>query len=170
MQCPPQGADSGRDGREEIDRAGAHHADCRSAAVLAVVGVQDQQQVQRDHEIGVHLVPFAGHREHHVQEVLAVGEVILRVDERLANRLLVAEGGNGGHLGQHLPDGQLHLFGVAGVQRVFAVDGQGADHRAEDRHGMGVGRESGEDRAHPFVQQRVAAHIRSKLFKLVRGG
>ena len=37
---------------------------------------------------GVHLVRLGRHREHHVQEVRAVGEVVLRVDERLADVFL----------------------------------------------------------------------------------
>ena len=86
------------------------HAHRRRAAILAVVGVQNQQQVQGVDEIRVHLVPFAGHGEHHVQEVLAVGQVVFGIDERLADRLLVAERGDGRHFGQHAVDRQLALL------------------------------------------------------------
>ena len=166
----PQRADAGGDGRKQVHVARADHAHRRGAAILAVVGVQDQQQVQGVDEIGVHLISFAGHGEHHVQEVLAVGQMVLRIDERLADRLLVAERRDGGHFGQHAVDGQLLLLGIARIERILAVDRQRADDRTEDRHRMGVGRKAGENRLHPLVQQRVRADVSAKLLELLGGG
>jgi hypothetical protein len=54
-----------------------------------MLGVQDQEQVQDAHQLLVDLVRLGRHREHHVEEVRAVAEVVARVDERLADRLLV---------------------------------------------------------------------------------
>ena len=45
------------------------HADRRGAAVLLVVGVQEQDQVQGVDHLGAGDVLLVGHREHHVQEL-----------------------------------------------------------------------------------------------------
>ena len=96
--------------------------------------------------------------------------MVLRIDERLADRLLVAERGDGGHLGDHAIDRQLPLLGVARIERVLAVDRQGADHGAENRHRVGVGREAGEDRLHPLVQESVPADVLAELLQLIGRG
>ena len=90
-----------------------------------MIGVQDQEQVQGVHKVGVHLISFAGRGEHHVQEVLAIGEVVFRIDEGLADGLLVPEGGDGGHFGKDAVDGQLLLLGTTGIERVLTIDGHG---------------------------------------------
>ena len=46
----------------------ADHAHRRRAAILFVIGMHDQQQVQRFDKVGVDLVRLARHREHHLQE------------------------------------------------------------------------------------------------------
>ena len=65
---------------------GAHR---RGAAVLFVVGVQNQQQVQGIDHDRVGLVIPGRNREHHAQEIRAIGKLILRVDKWLAYRFLV---------------------------------------------------------------------------------
>ena len=72
----------------------------RGGAVLLVIGVQDQQQVDRlvDHRIDV--IGLARRREHHVQEVGDVGQLVARVQERLADRVLVGVGRHRRHLRQ----------------------------------------------------------------------
>jgi hypothetical protein len=44
---PGEGADARRDRREEVGGARAHHPHGRGGAVLLVVGVQEEQQVER---------------------------------------------------------------------------------------------------------------------------
>ena len=87
--------------------ARADHAHGAGRAVLLVVGVQDEQQVHHLHELGVDLVVLGRDREHHVEEVRAVRERVLRVDERLADRLLVREGRDGPHLRHEARDGDV---------------------------------------------------------------
>jgi len=45
----------------------------------ARVGVDDQEQVEGVDGVGVDLVSFAGDREHHLQEVLGILEMVLRI-------------------------------------------------------------------------------------------
>ena len=87
----------------------ADHAHRRGRAVLLVVGVQDEEQVERLVERRRDLVRLGRHREHHVQEVRGVGEVVARVDERLADRLLVREGGDRLRLGEQADDVQVDV-------------------------------------------------------------
>ena len=54
-----------------------------------MVGVQREEEVERAGDLGRRLVLAVGHREHHVQEILDVLEVITRVDDRLAHACLL---------------------------------------------------------------------------------
>ena len=117
-----------------------------------------------------HLVALARKREHHVQEVLAVSQMVLRIDERLADRLLVAERRDGGHFGQHAVHGQFGLFRIGRVAGVFVVDGQRTDDCAEDGHRMGVARKTSKQGLHALVQQRVPTDVGAEILELVGRG
>ena len=89
VQRAPQRVDAGGDRREEVGVARADHAHRRRRAVLLVVGVQDQQLLERVHDRRADLVRLRRHREHHREEVLDEVELVVGVEERLADRLLV---------------------------------------------------------------------------------
>ena len=55
---------------------GAHHV---GRAVLLVVGVQDEQYVERPLQYGVGLVFQLGGLPHHVQEIAGIREIVVRV-------------------------------------------------------------------------------------------
>jgi len=135
-----------------------------------VIGVNDQQQVERRHRVGIDFVGLAGHREHHLQEVRTVGEVVLWIDERLADRLLVAVRGNRRQLGEQTVDRDFNLPRVAGVERVLIKGGKRADSGREDRHRMRVAREAAEELAHFFVQHRVAENCAAERVELFLRG
>jgi len=100
-----------------------------------VVGVEDEEDVERADEAGVHLVVGT---EEHLENVGAVVERGVRGDDVLA--LVVAErhGADGRHLGDRVDD-RLHALRAAlnllclGVQR-----GKVAEAGLEDAHGVGV--------------------------------
>ena len=69
VERPPQGADARGTRGEEVGLARADDAHRRGAAILLVVGVQHQDQVQGLDDLRVGDVLLVGHREHHVQEV-----------------------------------------------------------------------------------------------------
>ena len=121
-----------------------------------MVRVQDEQQRQRlvEHRRG--LVGLGRHREHHVQEVLGVGQVVARVDEGLADRLLVREGGDRRRLGEQADDVEVLLL-LAAALRV--VGRQRGDHRRQHRHRVRGRREAVEQLLHVLVQQRVAGEL-----------
>ena len=99
MRRPPQRGDAGGDRRIGAGAGRADQAHGRGRGVLLVVGVQDEDPVERLGQGRVDLVGLARHREHHVQEVLGVAQVVARIDERLADRIFVAHRGDGRDLG-----------------------------------------------------------------------
>ena len=118
VERPPEGADPGGDRGEEVGLAAPHHAHGRGAAVLLVVGVEDQEEVERPLEHRRDLVGLGRHREHHVEEVGAVGEVVLGIDERLADVFLVREGGDRLRLGEEANDVQVDVLRRPGLRVV----------------------------------------------------
>ena len=88
-----------RDRGVDVDLARADEPDGGRGAVLLVVGVQDQQLLERVDDGVAHLVALRRHREHHREEVLDEVELVVRVDERLADRLLVRVGRDRRQLG-----------------------------------------------------------------------
>ena len=161
VKRPRQGVDAGRDGGEQAGAGTADHADRRGGAVLLVVGVQDEQHVQGPGQDRRRLVVLARDGEHHVQEVLRVAEVVLRVDEGLADRLLVGERGDGRQLGDETDDVQVDVLflGVEGGQR--------RDHRGQDGHRMGRRRVRLEELLHVLVDQRVPPQPGAEVLELL---
>ena len=159
----------GRDRGEEVGVRGADQPDRGRRAVLLVVGVQDEQHVQRLDQVGVLLVGLGGEAERHPQEVLDQPAGVVRVEERLADRLLVRVGGDGRQLREQAQGGDLHLLLVEGVQRVLVEGRQRADRRGEHRHRVRVAREPVEEQLQVLVQQRVPADPLVELAQLVGG-
>ena len=163
MQRAPQGVHPGADRGEQVGVAGADHAHRRGGAVLLVVGVQYQQQVERIGDHRVDLVRLGRHAEHHVQEVRRVAQRIGRVDVRLPDALLVGPGRDGRHLGQQPMDADLDVLRVERIVAVLVEGRQGARARRHDRHRVRVLREAVKEAAHLLVDQGVprdAAHER----------
>ena len=148
---------------------GADQPDRRRRAVLLVVGVQDEQHVQRLDQVGVLLVGLGREAERHPQEVLDQPAGVVRVEERLADRLLVGVGRDGRQLRQQAQRGDLHLLLVERVQRVLVEGRQGADRRGEHRHRVRVAREALEELLEVLVQQGVPADPLVELAQLVGG-
>ena len=88
MQRTPQGGDPGADRRIEVHLTAPHQSHRRGRAVLLVIRVEDQQQVERFGDVWVDLIGLGGHREHHVQQVRGVVQVVAGIDVGLADRLL----------------------------------------------------------------------------------
>ena len=95
---------------------------------------------------------------------------VVRVEERLADGLLVRVRRDRRHLRQQPDRGDLDLLRVERVQRVL-VEGRQRRHRAgQHRHRVGVAREAVEEPPQVLVQHRVLADARSKSCELVRRG
>ena len=134
-----------------------------------MVGVQDEQQVQRPHHFRVHLIGLGGEPERHPQEVLDQGQRVVRVEERLPDRLLVGVGGDGRQLGQQPDGGQFNLLVIERVERILVVGRQRVDRTGHHRHRMRVARKSVEEPLQVLVQQRVALDLGGELVELLLG-
>ena len=103
-----------------------------------MVGMQNEQQVDRFGRHGIDRIGLAGHRKKHVEHVGAVAQIVARIDERLAERVLV---GRGGDRRQFRDDAMREDFPVArivDVRRVVIESRHRSDHRRDHRHGMRV--------------------------------
>ena len=86
MRGAPQAGDAGRDAGERIGagRTGKPHG--RGRGVLLVIGMQDEDRVQRLGQHRIDLVLLGRDREAHAQEVLGVAQIVQRIHEGLADR------------------------------------------------------------------------------------
>ena len=120
-----------------------------------MVGVHDQEHVEGIGEIGVDVVFLARHREHHMEEVFAVVEVVAGIHQRLPARLLMAVGGDRGEFGEQPVQAHLDLSRIADVEGVLVEGREGSDHAARNRHRMGIAGEAPVEAPHVLVEHRV---------------
>ena len=118
---------------------------------------------------GVHLVGFGGEPERHPQEVLHQRERVVRVEERLTDRLLVRVGRDRRQLGQQPDGGEFHLGVVERVERILVVGRQRVGCAGQHRHRMRVAREAVEEPLQVLVQQRVPLDLGGELLQLFLG-
>ncbi|MPM32091.1 hypothetical protein SDC9_78650 [bioreactor metagenome] len=169
VQRAGQGVHAGGDRDVEVGLRGADQPDGRGGAVLLVVGVQHEQGVQALGDDVLELVLLGRGAEGHPDEVLHVGQPVLRVHEGLALRVLVRVRGQRGDLGEELAGGDLHVLGVE--TDMPAVEGrQRADAGRQHRHRVRLAREATEQVAHPLVQEHVVDQLVLELLHLLLGG
>ncbi len=152
----PEAGDAGGDAGERVGARRADAAHRRRRGVLLVVGVEDEDAVERARHDRVHDVGLAGHGEAHLQEVRRVIEVVARIDEGLADRVLVGHRGDGRHLGHEAVTRDHALLRIVDVGAVVIEGRQRADRAAHDGHGMRVTAEAGEEPRHLLVHHGVA--------------
>ena len=163
VQWAPQRIDAGRDRRIEIRVRRPDHSYRRRRTVLLVVGVQDQQLLQRVDDGGGDLIWLRRDREHHAQEVLDQVERVVGVQERLADRLLVRVRRDRRDLGDQPDDRLLDLFGVVRVFALLVERRHRAHDRRQRRHRVCVLRKAVVEALHVLVQHRVRADLVAEL-------
>jgi hypothetical protein len=175
MERAGERADAGRDRGEEIRRAGTDHAHGRGRAVLLVVDVQQEDEIERLGHLGHREVVLVGLGKHHVQEVVAERQLLFREDVRQA--LLVAIDHR--HKGADLRDRdrrrqvELRRSLLEIVRRqVGVVGGQRAHERGQHRHRRSRRRKALENLLHlrldaAFLRRRspnsFALHLRRQF-------
>jgi hypothetical protein len=123
-------------------------------AVLLVVRVQREEDVERLLDRGVRPVLRLGHLEHHVQEVAGVAEVVVRVDDRQAAAMTVRIGGERRDLRDEAPIWMRRLV-VTDVLRLRVERREGADGREQDAHRVRVVAEAVDELPHVLVNHGV---------------
>ncbi len=134
-----------------------------------MVGVQDEDAVERARKDRVDLVIFARHREAHAQEVRRVVERVLRIHEGLADRVFVGHRRQRRDLRDHAHRGDHALVRIGDVGRVVIEGRHRADRGDHHRHRMRVAAEALEEAGHLLVHHRVARHAIVEI-GLLRGG
>ncbi len=136
-----------------------------------MVGVEDEQDVERTGEHRVGLEAGLGDLPHHRQEVRGEREGVVRVDERHAHAEAVGGGGQRGHLGDQADD--LLVAGL-GVEDVLGVEVEGRERghgRYEHAHRVGVVVEPLQEAlAHVLVDEGVEGDLPFPHLELGLGG
>ncbi|MNK98430.1 hypothetical protein D3C87_1187920 [compost metagenome] len=166
----PQASHAGRDGGERVGARRTAQTHGRGRGVLFVIGVQDEDAVQRALDDFIDLVVFARRGEHHAQEVARVGQVILRVDERLALRVLVCHRDQRRHLGDQADRRDVAMLRVRDVGGVVVERGQRADQARQHGHRVRVAAEAAQEEMQLLVDHRVMGHLRVEIGLLVLVG
>ena len=148
----PQRGDTGSDAGERVGtrRTGQTHRG--GGGVLLVVGVQDEDAVQRTHQHLVGHVLVAGRREHQVHEVGGVAELVARIGEGLTVGVFVGQGNQRRHLGDETDGGHVAVLFLGDVERVVVEGRQCAHAGHQHRHRVRVTTEAAEEADHLLVQ------------------
>jgi len=120
-----------------------------------VIGVQDEQQIQRLGRHRIELQRLGRHFEHHVQEAIDIVEIVARVTPRPADRMAVTRGRDGRHLGQQSDRRHPPLLGIVQIQVVVIERRQRTEHAAQHRHRMGIMTEALQEALERLVHHRV---------------
>ncbi len=120
-----------------------------------MIGVKDEQDVERALDTRVEVELDAALVEEHVQEVRRVRLLGVRVEEPPADVAAERPGADRRRLGDE-PDDLLHpVLGVGEILRVGVQRGQPADRGLQDRHRVSVGTEPADDSADALVDVHV---------------
>ena len=170
VQRAVEGRDAAGDRRVRVDLAGADRAHRVGRAVLLVIGVQDQQDVERLDQPRVGVVLLLRHLEQHREEVLGVVQVVVGVDVRLALRVTERPGAERRHLGDHADDLVVAHLRIADVAGLGVERRQRADRRHQHAHGVRVVAEALHQRLDVLVHERVERDLVHPLLVLLLGG
>ena len=124
--------------RVGIGLRAAHRAHRVGGAVLFVIGMQDEQHVERALEHRVGLVPELGHLEQHREQVAGVAELVVGIDVGQAARMPKRERRQRRHLADQPARLQPARFEVVDVVGVGIKRRQRADRAEQHPHRMRV--------------------------------
>ena len=165
-----EGGAGGGAGRVGVGVRGPDHPHGRGRAVLLVVGVEDEQDVERLGQHRVGLEAGLGHLPHHREEVGREVELVVGVDEGHPHAEPVGRRGQGGHLGDEPDDLLVARDRVEDLLGVEIEGRQGGHRRDQHPHGVGVVVEPLEEPlAHVLVDEGVHGDLALPDLELVTG-
>ncbi len=135
-----------------------------------MIGVQDEDSVHRLFDRRVHFIRLGGNAEGHAQEVAGVGQRVVRVQEGLADAVLVRHRRDRRDLGDQAVRGDGALDRIVDVGRVVIEGRQRADDAAHDCHRVRIAAEATEERRQLFMHHGVARDRVGEARQLVRRG
>ena len=167
VQRAVERGDAGRDRRVRVDLRGADRAHRARRAVLLVVGVQDEQDVQRPLEPRIGLVLELGHLEQHREEVAGIAQVVVRIDVRLPHVVAVGERRQRRHLRDQPDDLEVTGLRVLDLVGVRIERRQRADRGQQHPHRVRVVAEALHEAADVLVDERVHRDLVRPLVELL---
>ncbi len=167
VRRPPEGGDTSRNCRIRIGARAARQSDRGGARILLVVGMQNEQQIQRLRGRRVDLVRLAGNREEHIQQVRAVVQVVTRINERLALRMLVRCRRDRRNLGDDAVSENLTMARIIDIHRVMVERGHRGDHSGHHGHRVCVVMKAVEEPQQRLVDHRVMTDVGGEVIQLL---
>ena len=141
----------------------AHHV---GAAILFVVGVENEQHLQGAFENRVGPVLQLGHLEERVEKIPGVAQVIVGIGKRETHTVPVAKGGDRGHFGNETENLLAPRLCVEDILGFRIERGQRAHDAQQHPHGMRVVAETVDKLLDVFMQQGVVLDIVHPLVEL----
>ncbi len=159
--------DRARDARVRVRLGGTDAAHDARRAVLLVIGMQDEEDVERLLENRIHDVLRLGHLPEHREEVTGVGELVVGVDVGEADGVAVGESRDRRHL-RHEPDGVMGPLALVVDQLGVRVEGgERGDGRLEHPHRMRVVTEPLRELLDVLVEIGVRRNVARESLQLV---
>src|SRR5918994_3467965 len=156
-------------GREGVDPGRPHDPHGGGRTVLLVVGVQDEEHVERLLQARVRLVLGLGHLEEHGQEVARIREVVVGVDVRQPEAVTVGKRGKGRHLGDKTHRRNVALVLIVDIFGLGVEGGEGADGSLQHPHRVRVVTEAVHEVLDVLVDVGVMGDLIGPLIELVLG-
>ena len=153
-------------GRVRIDVRAANPPHRARAAVLLVVGVQDEQHFDRPLEHRVDLILQLRHPEQHVQEIAGEAEIVVGIDVGAADAVAVRVGADARDLGDQTMDLLLARLLVEDLLGVRVEGRERANGAEEDAHRVGVVLKPLHQLLDVLVQHRVERDLHRPLLEL----
>ena len=115
------------------------------------------------------LVTFRRDAEGHMQEIFRIGQFIVRIDKRLADRIFIRHRRNCRHFGDQSVAGDHALFWVGNVGAVVIKGGQGANNADHHGHWMRIAPKTAIKLGQLLMQHGVIGNIVGEfvLFRLI---
>ena len=171
MKRTPEGANAGGGGGENIGLAGGDHPDGGGGAILLVVGMEQENEIERPDDFRLQLVVLAGQREHHVQEVLSEFKIGFRIARWQSCGFAIGTRGDGAGLRNEPRSMDRECLLERLVTRLRTRIGRGCvDHRRENRHRMSLRRKRAEVMLHVLVQHLIFRELPGKFLKFGSSG
>ena len=97
MRRPPQARHARGDAGKRICARRASKPHRRGRRILLVIGIENEDTIERAGKDRIDSIILAQHREAHVQEIRGIIELVLWINERLAKRIFLRHRGEGRH-------------------------------------------------------------------------
>ena len=129
------------------------------AAVLLVIGVQDEQNVERVFENSIGFVLHLGHLEHHVEKVAGITQIVVGIIVRHPDAVPISEPRERRHLGDKPVDLVSPRFGVEDIFCVFVKSRKSANRSDQHSHRMSVVVKAIDELFDLLVDERVMGYV-----------